>query len=472
MLQAQQVLQGRYQLQAKLGQNAGRQTWLATDIEASPPQQVIVKLLAFSPQMQWDEFKLFEREAQVLKNLDYPKIPQYRDYFSLDKQIGAGLCWFGLVQEYIPGASLQELLKQGKRFTEAQVRQIATEVLNILIYLHELSPPLLHRDIKPSNLIWGEDEQIYLVDFGAVQDSAVAEGVTFTVVGTTGYAPLEQFWGKAVPASDLYALGATLIHLLTGIAPADLPQKNLRIHFSDRVSLNSNFVRWIEAIAEPDLEQRYRTARQALEDLKANRSLNALLQQIRQPAGSRVQLWKSSTQLKIKIPGRGILLVKDILAFTGKLMLVATSIIALFLLGLVLLSLAFSIFYMLLSLLSSLPTMFLFIFSILLTLILGRLWMSLHNELWKIPADLKWPILNYWGDYCIEFYQDNFVIKRELFGLKYLSHRGKISSIKNVEAIPLEGVALETGLLKYCFAQNLTEPECNWIARQIQDWLR
>ena len=61
MLQAQQVLQGRYQLQEKLGQNAGRQTWLATDLEASPPQQVIVKLLAFSPQMQWDEFKLFER---------------------------------------------------------------------------------------------------------------------------------------------------------------------------------------------------------------------------------------------------------------------------------------------------------------------------------------------------------------------------------------------------------------------------
>jgi hypothetical protein len=69
MLQAQQILQGRYQLQQQLGQNPGRQTWLAQDVEVSPAESVIVKLLAFNPQMQWDEFKLFEREAQVLKQL-------------------------------------------------------------------------------------------------------------------------------------------------------------------------------------------------------------------------------------------------------------------------------------------------------------------------------------------------------------------------------------------------------------------
>jgi len=126
--------------------------------------------------------------------------------------------------------------------TEKQVRELATDILKILIYLHELSPPVLHRDIKPSNLIWGEDKQIYLVDFGAVQAQAAVTGVTFTVVGTSGYAPLEQFWGRAVPSSDLYALGATLIHLLTGTAPADLPQKDSRIQFSDRISLAPSFV--------------------------------------------------------------------------------------------------------------------------------------------------------------------------------------------------------------------------------------
>jgi serine/threonine protein kinase len=174
---------------------------------------------------------LFEREAQVLKQLNHPRIPQYRDYFAIDDR----MLWFGLVQDYIPGTSLKDLLSQGKRFSQEQVRQIAVEVLQILIYLHELNPPVLHRDIKPSNLILGDDGQVYLVDFGAVQDRAAKEGATFTVVGTYGYAPMEQFGGRTVPASDLYALGTTLIHLLTGIAPADLPQDDLRIQFSDKV---------------------------------------------------------------------------------------------------------------------------------------------------------------------------------------------------------------------------------------------
>jgi serine/threonine protein kinase len=97
----------------------------------------------------------------------------------------------------------------------------------------------------------GKNGQIYLVDFGAVQDRATAEGVTFTVVGTSGYAPPEQLWGRTVAASDLYALGATLIHLLTGIAPADLPQDNLRIQFADRVNLDSCFADWLEQLTEP-----------------------------------------------------------------------------------------------------------------------------------------------------------------------------------------------------------------------------
>src|ERR687885_1931369 len=274
MLQTTQVLQGRYQLQKQLGNNAGRQTWLATDIKTSPPEPVTVKLLAFSPQMHWDEFKLFEREASVLKQLNHPRIPKYRDYFSLDKQTGAGLCWFVLVQDYIPGYSLQQLLDQGKRFTPEQVRSLATQLLDILIYLHGLNPLVLHRDIKPSNLILGADEQVYLVDFGAVQDPTAVEGATFTVVGTAGYAPLEQFYGKAVPASDLYALGATLIHLLTGTAPADLPQRNLRIQFRDRIHLSPSMVRWIEKLIEPDLEQRFQSASVALCALESGMAID------------------------------------------------------------------------------------------------------------------------------------------------------------------------------------------------------
>lgn len=286
MLQPQQILQERYQLQRQLGHNPNRQTWLAQDLETQPIQLVVVKLLAFSPQMQWEELKLFEREAQVLKHLNHPRIPRYRDYFSVDRQTGDGLPWFGLVQDYIPGESLQQLLNQGKHFTEAQVRQIATEVLKILIYLHELSPPVFHRDIKPSNLIWGKDNQINLVDFGAVQDRAKAEGVTFTVVGTSGYAPPEQLWGKAVPASDLYALGATLIHLLTRTPPSELVQDNLRIRFANQVNLNPSFTDWLEELTEPALEHRLSTARQALQTLPIGLSFVSKIEKIRHNSGS------------------------------------------------------------------------------------------------------------------------------------------------------------------------------------------
>jgi serine/threonine protein kinase len=270
MLQAEQVLHDRYQLKQKLGQNAGRQTWLAEDLHSTPAESVIVKLLAFGGEVQWDDLKLFEREAQILKQLNHPQIPKYRDYFHIDERS----LWFGLVQDYIPGICLKELLNQGKRFSERHIRQIAADLLQILIYLHELNPSVLHRDIKPSNLILGEDKQVYLVDFGAVQDRAAKEGSTFTVVGTYGYAPMEQFGGRAIPASDLYALGATLIHLLTGTAPADLPQQNLRICFQDRVNLSPNMVKWIEKLTEPAPEQRFKRASEALSALESRKTLN------------------------------------------------------------------------------------------------------------------------------------------------------------------------------------------------------
>lgn len=259
MLQAEQVLHDRYQLKRKLGQNPRRQTWLADDLGVSPTESVVVKFLAFGGEVQWDDLKLFEREAQILKHLNHPQIPKYRDYFHIDDR----LLWFGLVQDYIPGTSLKEQLESGKRFTEAEIRKIALDILKILEFLHQLNPAVLHRDIKPSNLIWGEDKQIYLVDFGAVQDQVHQEGTTFTVVGTYGYTPMEQFGGKAVPASDLYALGATLIHLLTGTPPGDLPQRNLRIAFEERVTLSPRMVSWIQTLIEPAPEQRFKSANQA-----------------------------------------------------------------------------------------------------------------------------------------------------------------------------------------------------------------
>jgi serine/threonine protein kinase len=272
MIHSQKILNNRYQLQRQLSHTVDRQTWLAQNLESQ--ELVVIKLLQYSPQLQWDTLKLFEREAKVLQQLKHPRIPQYYDYFILE-QNEADLPWFGLVQEYIPGQSLAQLLAAGQKFTFKQVKSYAIQILEILVYLHELSPPVLHRDIKPSNLILGKHEKIYLVDFGAVQDKAAAEGVTFTVVGTGGYAPPEQFWGKAVPASDLYALGATLIHLLTGIPPADLPQHNLRLQFAHKINLDLTGMEWLEKLIEPALEQRFKTAREVLELIQQRKPIQS-----------------------------------------------------------------------------------------------------------------------------------------------------------------------------------------------------
>ncbi|MEQ9368608.1 MAG: serine/threonine-protein kinase [Coleofasciculus chthonoplastes F3-SA18-01] len=312
MFSPNQCLKERYQLHQRLGRTAaGRQTWLATDLQSK--KKFVVKLLAFSPEMQWEELKLFEREAQVLQALNHPRIPHYRDYFSLDKDSGLTLPWFGLVQDYIPGNSLQTLLDNNKIFTEKQVRRIASEVLNIIVYLHELSPPVLHRDIKPSNLVLMKKKWVYLVDFGTVQAQAAVTGVTFTVVGTSGYTPLEQFWGRAVAASDLYALGATLIHLLTGIAPADLPQTEGQIQFRDflrdscdsRLSLNSQFISWIEQMTELSLERRFSTAQEAREALRdrqippSNPPPRPVCEKLSKPSGQLIKVKTTRDRLEI-----------------------------------------------------------------------------------------------------------------------------------------------------------------------------
>ncbi len=446
MPQAGQVLEERYQLKEKLGQDASRQTWLAVDLASHPQERVVVKLLALNPQMQWDECKLFEREAQVLQHLDHPRIPKYRNYFAIDHQPGSRFSWFGLVHSYIPGASLQQLLNEGKHFSEAQVEKIAVEVLTILVYLHELNPPVIHRDIKPSNLIWGEDERIYLVDFGAVQDQAVLEGATFTVVGTYGYVPMEQFGGRAVPASDLYALGATLIHLLTGVAPADLPQRDSRIQFADRVSLDLGFVNWIGKLTEPNLAQRLSMARQALETLKNRHALEPPITS-HKPTGSQIQLKKSASKLEIRIPRRG-----------------RKAFRAVYLLGLI-------------------PT---FIFQLLNYLnvftftSMDNLWLVAMHSLWIGCIGillLTLVILPAFGQTYLYFERNHFEIRREIFGFRYWRRRGKTSKITNIyeeeakQSGAARGVTIEAGNRKYS-TNPLATVERLWLIQEIEDWLR
>jgi serine/threonine protein kinase len=146
-----EILANRYEVQQQLGKKAGRRTFLATDLVTG--KSVIVKLLAFSNDFEWDDLKLFEREAQTLKSLSHPHIPAYLDYFEVNSPTYQG---FALVQTYISAQTLEQYLQAGRKFTEIEVKEIAKAVLEILIYLHELNPPVVHRDIKPSNILLGE----------------------------------------------------------------------------------------------------------------------------------------------------------------------------------------------------------------------------------------------------------------------------------------------------------------------------
>lgn len=297
------VLHDRYQIQSLLGRQTGRRTFLANDLQTE--SSVVIKLLLFGPDFTWEDLKLFEREAEVLKALDHPTIPRYLDYFETETELGKG---FVLVQTYIEARSLQDWIQSGRTFSEEELKTIATQLLGILDYLHHRQPPVIHRDIKPSNILLGDRSgnrlgQVYLIDFGSVQ-TAVHTG-TWTVVGTYGYMPPEQFGGYATPASDLYALGATLIYLATGHHPDQLPQQEMRILFEERVSLTCHLTDWLKWLTEPSTDLRLKSAQQALAALEQPTLRQSGLAKVTKPVGSKVQLNNTRQRLEIMIPPRG-----------------------------------------------------------------------------------------------------------------------------------------------------------------------
>jgi serine/threonine protein kinase len=142
-----------------------------------------------------------------------------------------------------------------------------------------------------------------------VQTLAAQEGGTITVVGTYGYMPPEQFGGRTTPASDLYSLGATLIYLVTGLHPTELPQQQLQIQFRQSVNLTSEFADWLEWMTEPSLEQRFSVAEAALQALEKPRprkqQISISKQPLKQPPASKIRLIKTPETLEIILPPKG-----------------------------------------------------------------------------------------------------------------------------------------------------------------------
>ena len=284
----------RYEIHQELGRQTGRRTVLALDRQTD--RQVVVKHLWLGEDFDWKDLKLFEREADVLKTLSHRNIPEYLDYLELTSDTGPS---FALVQSYINSRSLETQLTAGRTFSESDVRALAQSLLEILIYLHGLTPPVIHRDIKPSNILLSDRSgnspgQVYLVDFGSVQTLAAQEGGTITVVGTYGYMPPEQFGGRVVPASDLYSLGATLIFLATGQHPSELAQQKLQLQFRQRAGLSPRFADWLEWMTDPSLSRRFTSAQAALDALDKPPRRPAV---VVKPANSQIRLTQTPESL-------------------------------------------------------------------------------------------------------------------------------------------------------------------------------
>jgi eukaryotic-like serine/threonine-protein kinase len=187
----------------------------------------------------------------VLKSLHHERIPAYVDSFRADLE---GDPRFVLVREYIDGIDLQEMVDNGWRGTEEQIRGIGRQLVDIVSYIHSLRPPVIHRDITPRNVVARPDGEVSLIDFGGVQDAVrVSARAVTTMIGTPGYAPMEQFVGRASVRSDLYGLAATLLFLLTRRSPADLPTKALKVDIASVIDISSpGLSRVLSNWLEPD----------------------------------------------------------------------------------------------------------------------------------------------------------------------------------------------------------------------------
>ncbi|MBC7880313.1 MAG: serine/threonine protein kinase [Anaerolineae bacterium] len=256
---AGELFHERYKLLHRLSSTNSKQTWLVED--RATQQNCVLKALYFSSDEQvWQNRKLLEREAATLKSIAHPNIPKFIKDFWLEMSEGGYFC---LVNEYIPGESLADLVVNKGTLSLSRVKEIAAEILAILETLHNYAPPVIHRDIKPANLILRTaDQQVCLIDFGSVQTDTTA-GKTLTIVGTYGYMAPEQFAGQTSPASDLYSLGATLLYLLSGLDPADLPRKGSQIIVDEEIVDDRTFRKWLEQLLMPDCNERFKTALEA-----------------------------------------------------------------------------------------------------------------------------------------------------------------------------------------------------------------
>ena len=253
---AGRIVGGRYEILHVLGQGAFGRTFLARD--TGNDRQVAIKLLDARDAVTWKAREMFEREADVLRSLRHHGIPEVFDLVHDDWNGSPALM---LVMEYIEGVSLALMIEERRALDPADVVHWFLELLGILEHLHGRVPPILHRDIKPSNIIVRPDGIPALVDFGSVRRVYLGpDEMGSTVAGTFGYMPYEQYMGRASPASDLYALGATFLHLLTGRGPRDFMTDEGRLEVPESLPGDRRLRPLIARLLEPAPADRFASA--------------------------------------------------------------------------------------------------------------------------------------------------------------------------------------------------------------------
>jgi serine/threonine protein kinase len=248
------IVGDRYRVSRSLGGGGMKQVYLAEDTRLDNRRCALAEMIdSFTnPKEQQTAATSFQREADLLAKLSHARIPHVYDHFS------GGNRHF-LVMEFVEGTTIEERLKASPNgLSEATVIEVALQVLEALEYLHSRRRPVVFRDLKPSNIMLSPDGEVKLVDFGIAR--LFIPQKTATMVGTQGYAAPEQYEGKSEPRTDLYALGATMLHLLTGWDPAIHPPFMFPAIETLRADLNPALAILIGEALALDLDQRIGSA--------------------------------------------------------------------------------------------------------------------------------------------------------------------------------------------------------------------
>jgi serine/threonine protein kinase len=255
------ILKERYRIIKTIKAGGMGMVYLAEDIPEKKLRAIKVMFnQGEASEQQLYAIKRFREEAEILARLDHPNIPSITDYFT-DKGN------YYLVMDYIKGEDLESFLRKcNLQLPEKFVVIWAVQLCDVMSYLHNHKPhPILYRDLKPANVILkSEESRIFLIDFGIARVINPGKETQKTAVGTEGYAPLEQYKGNPEPRSDVYALGATMHHLLTGIVPIPFSFQPIR---QVRDWLSPELEKIVMKALENEIDKRYASAREMKEQL-------------------------------------------------------------------------------------------------------------------------------------------------------------------------------------------------------------